>query len=324
MKWRSNSMQHPLVQIDLAGQYPNRIHSPALFAQSQATQQNVYLLLDTGHSKECSFETEAQATRFKGDAHDSAVTIGPITAVNPLPGAISYGEFLGDVHLVQGNLARGMQLSVTIAHVNGITAAYLLGPLQAGAIPYPNRLITFWRTQGMPQCPVNLFPPGPQGANGRAHIEGIFGHPVTFYATPISMLAPAHAGIPAVAVNEIRVPMYLINHIPFSSARTPRGNPFMCVWDTGATYNIVNREVAKEYGLAYEAGSRIILPQLDFLQANPPVSFLNVPAVVDNDFDQIVLGSIVLDHFTTIVLDFGSGVAQQPMPYVQGSLRLLP
>lgn len=45
-------MQHhpPARQINLAGLIPNQTHSPTLFAQSQTTHQNVFLLLDTGYT----------------------------------------------------------------------------------------------------------------------------------------------------------------------------------------------------------------------------------------------------------------------------------
>jgi hypothetical protein len=317
-------MQHhpPARQINLAGLIPNQIHSPTLFAQSQTTHQNVFLLLDTGYSGECAFEISEKAIQFRGPANDAPLILGSITAVNPVPQVITYGEFLGNVNTIPGNLARSMQLMVKKAHVDGITAAYLLGPLVDNPVnPYPNRLIAFWNTHGMPQCTINMFPPG---ADGQALMQDIYGHPVTFYATPISLLPPGSAGIPAVAVNEIQIPIFLDNHIPVSSALSPHGVSFKCVWDTGASFNVIRREVAQAFNLNYETGSHVIIPQLDFLQANPTFSLLNVPAIVDNDYDQIVLGSNVLDHFTTVVLDFGTGLVQNPFPGVQANIRLLP
>jgi hypothetical protein len=63
---------------------------------------------------------------------------------------------------------------------------------------------------------------------------------------------------------------------------------------------------------------------------------LNVPVVVDNSFppsDDIILGSMVLDHFRTVVLNFGTGVDEEDPEMrrkgyissgVSGVIRLIP
>ena len=159
---------------------------------------------------------------------------------------------------------------------------------------------------------------------------------MTFYTTPITQLSPGDPGIPAQAGNEIALNVVLVDLIPRAVAQRPGGESFSCVLDTGASYSVVKRDVAKAYNLNYETDAQIVLPQLDFPHAQPPLRLLNVPAVVDNSFppsDDIILGGIVLDHFRTVVLNFGTDVGEEDpemkrkgytIPGVSGVIRLIP
>src|SRR5205807_2521330 len=103
-------------------------------------------------------------------------------------------------------------------------------------------------------------------------------------------------------------------NVPKVRTRLPNGSEVQCVFDTGASYNIVIPRIAREYNLSAEDDAIIVLPQLDILGCNPPLSLRNVRVKVDQDFtytgDQIILGSPVFDHFATVVLDLGTNQDQ--------------
>jgi hypothetical protein len=325
------------VQINLNGVYPHRVHLPTFLAWSEPAQEAVFLLLDTGHSgggSVCGFTDLSKLQRFMGTGINPSVRLGPITALQPPPQSVIHGEFLNQPTINHGNLARATPLSAKTAHVDGVTTSYLLGPRQDNH--YPQRLVTFWNTQAIPQSTVESYPEGSKRDKEREGLESIFGHQVTFYTTPITQLSPGDPGIPAQAGNEIALKVILVDLIPRAVAQQPGGDSFSCVVDTGASYNVVRMNVAKAYNLDYETYAQIVLPQLDFPDAQPPLRLLNVPVMVDNSFpvsDDIILGGMVLDHFRIVVLNFGTGVDEvdQEMrrkgyttPGVSGVIRLIP
>lgn len=316
-------MLHPApVAIDLQGHTPHVLHQPVVIAQAQPSTRVAYWLLDTGYSKAGTFVAAQGRDQFTANAPDATARLGPTTAVQPFPTVVTYG--ISDVVVDPNHLARAMQLGVTRDYFDGVSAAYLLGPANLGNVPpYPNRLVAFWTLPGAQHSTITATQEQLQD------LQQTLGVAVTFYTTPVSLVPPGHMSIPAVVANEVSLPTFLIDHIPHVAVTLvspPHNNAnITAVWDTGASYTVVNRDVADFYGLNKATGSRIVLPQLLFPTAQPPLTLQNVPAVVDNDYDMIVIGSTVADHFSTNVLDFGTGIQQLgPITAVQGTIRLIP
>lgn len=307
--------------IDLGGVFPNEAHLPVLVARSQATSALAFLLLDTGYSKACALETSDGIAQFAAGNQDAVVSCGPTTALQPFPNALTYGVLpaSANVQLSQVQMARGMSLAVRQDYLDGVSASYLLGARQPANNPqYPNRLVAFWSLAG-PRTTIT------SSQQQQKAISDRLGHPLTLYTAPVTLLPAGDPGIPVVAQNELRIGVILINHVPIVPAQLPDGSPVNAVWDTGASYTVVHRDIAQAYNLNYKTGARIVLPELRLYRAQPPVTLRNLPAIVDNDYDSIVLGSTVPDRFRTVVLDFGTGVVEQMgAVYVQGNIRLLP
>src|SRR5207244_2965213 len=111
-----------------------------------------------------------------------------------------------------------------------------------------------------------------EGTNDQiAEMSRVLGHSFDSYTVPISLKPPNSQEIPD-SPNAINVPVTLSGNVPKVRIRLPNGSEVQCVFDTGASYNIVIPRIAREYNLSAEDGAIIVLPQLDILGCNPPLS----------------------------------------------------